>query len=451
MKRYLLPVSLLFFLCACSSPDLDGWVEPSSASDAVRFNALVSCLGETLLPSVLLNENAFTVVDYFGEPASLGRSDLGASRLQDPWCLLTVDVKGYPTDTAYNKLKNLLDTHPNVLLRILSPESQDYAQDRGIRSFDPDCDDLAAMDAEASAALPVSVNSLRSRLGVHSAGLTGEGVTVAVFDGGTGQPKAFRAASRAAGFSRNFLSSDYPSASKSRHDIRDRFDCSQTPYVDGHGSLVTEIISSVAPGANQIMFKVCDDNGHCPSSSIAKALLYMSNGYANFPKIDIVNMSFGGNFAQDELLWALLERTMGMNWETLFVASTGNDPIAPFHYPADFYDLHHGIIPVAAAKAVTKDGVALEPVWQLADFNTKSILQRRSDRTLAAPGVRLQVGRGNPGGVSGTSFAAPVVSAVAAIERQSHPQHNMTAYSLHANLLSSAKTLGDFKFVHLGD
>ena len=445
MKRYLLSVSLLFFLCACSSPD----TSPLSTSNVekARFNALISCLGDKPLPASLTNENAFTVVDYFGEPASLGNSGLGASQLQDPWCLLTVDVTGYPADEAFNILSDVLNTEPTIWLRTLALESQSYTQDRGAHWFDPDCDDLAAMEAEASSALSISADSLRSQLGVHNPDVTGEGVTIAVLDGGVGQPWKFRNASKVAGFSRNFLSPDYPGASNKRSDIKDRFDCDQTAHRDGHGSLVTEIISSVAPGADQMMLKVCDDNGACPSSSVAKALLLLSNDYENFPKIDIVNMSFGGNLAQDEMVRQLIERMIGMNFETLIVTSVGNSADAPAHYPADYFDLHHGIIPVAAAKKVAP----AQDAWQLAEFNTRPVMARKGPDLIAAPGVGLELNRGNPEGITGTSFAAPVVSAMAALERQHRPLFNTTALSLHTNLLNSAEPFGTFKLVQFND
>lgn len=446
MKRGLLPVLLLFALCACSSPESSPSLDSSSV-EKVRFNALISCLGDKSLPSGLTDENAFTVIDYFGEPASLGHPDLGASKLQDPWCLLTIDVTGSSADEAFDALRHVLNTEPSIWLRSLSPESKQYGQDPGVHSFDPQCDDVAAMDTEASDALPLNAADLRSQLGVHNPDVTGEGTTIAVLDGGVERPWRFRNASDVAGFSRTFLTPDYLSAGDKRFDIKDRFDCAQTPHQDGHGSLVTEVISSVAPGADQIMFKVCDDSGTCPSSSIAKALLYMSNDYENFPKIDIVNMSFGGNLAQDEILRQLLERMIGMNFETLIVASVGNSADAPAHYPADYFDLHHGIVPVAAAKKVAPS----QDAWQLAEFNTQPIMERKGTSLLAAPGVRLRLNRGNPKGITGTSFAAPVVSAMAALERQHRPLHNTTGLSLHTNLINSAKPFGTFKLVQFND
>ena len=446
MKRCLLPVSLLFILCACSSPDLSPSLS-SSAIEKVRFNALISCLGDTPLPASLMNESAFTVVDYFGEPASLGNSDLGASKLQDPWCLLTVDVTSSSPDEAFDRLSDVLNTEPGVWLRNLSQESKQYGQDQGVQSFDPDCDDLVEINNEASAALPLNISDLRPMLGVHNPDLTGKGSTIAVFDSGVRQPKKFVAASEVASFSRNFLGHDYPAADPKRHDIVDTFDCSQTPYQDKHGSLVTEIISTLAPGADQIMFKVCDDDGTCPSSSIAKALLLLSNDYENFPRIDIVNMSFGANLTQeDPVLRAILERMTGMNYETLIVTSIGNSAGAAAHYPADYHYLNYGMIPVAAAKKVAQGGA-----WQLAEFNTQPVLERTKTSLLAAPGVRLRLAQGNPEGVTGTSFAAPVVAAMAAVERQHRPRHNTTAISLHMNLLEHAQPLGEFKFVQFND
>ena len=442
--KYLLPVSLLLLLCACSSPNLSPSLS-TSAVEKTRFNALISCLGSATQPAKLIDNEAFRVVDYFGEVASLGHRNLGKSQLDDPWCLLTVDVQGYPADEAFLKLKAALDTQPKIILRLLSRESKQYEQDRGVRSFDPSCGDLKEIDQEANAALPILASGLRARLGMSDPQLSGQGMTVAVLDGGVRQA-GFTKSSRAAGFSRSFLGTDYPTASTTRHDIADRFDCKETPYRDAHGSLVSEIIRSVAPDANQVMFKVCNDAGYCPDSSIAKALLYLSNDYQNFPKVDVVNMSLGADVTQeDPILRALLERMTGVNYGTLLVASLGNNMGAPNHYPADYYELHHGLIPVAAAKETAKNS------WQLADFNSKALLERSRASLLAAPGVRLKLTQGNPAGVTGTSFAAPVVSAVAVLERQRRPLQNLTAVELHINLLNSAKPLGDTKLVRFSD
>lgn len=439
MKRYLLPASFLLCLCACGSPDLTSL--STSAVEKVRFNALISCLGDAAQPADLIEDETFEVIDYFGEVASLGHPDLGKSQLGDPWCLLTVDVQGYSADEAFRKLKDALDTEPDVMLRVLSRESKRHKQDRGLRSFDPGCRDLGEFNQEASSALPIEVRDLRAQLGVGNSQLKGQGITVAMLDGGVQQPD-FTKRSRAASFSRSFLAPDYPTASGTRHAIEDGFDCEQTPYKDAHGSLVSEIIRSIAPDANQVMFKVCDDEGYCPDSSIAKALLYLSNDYRGFPTIDVLNMSFGGDLAQEDLiLRALLERMTGMNHETLIVASIGNDTGASNHYPADYYDLHKGMIPVAAAKKTGQE-------WQLAEFNPPAVIDHTQEKMLAAPGVRLKLTQGNPEGVTGTSFAAPVVSAVAALERQHRPAYNTTAMSLHMNLLNQAGTLGAFKFVH---
>ena len=417
----------------------------TSAVEKTRFNALISCLGSAARPAELVADRAFSVVDYFGEVASLGHPGLGKSQLGDPWCLLTVDVQGYPADEAFRKLKAALDTQPKIMLRLLARESGQHEQDRGVRSFDPGCKTLTEVDIEASAALPTSVKGLRARLGVSDSQLSGQGVTVVMLDGGVRQA-GFTKASRAASFSRSFLGKDYPTASTTRHDLADRFDCKETPYRDAHGSLVSEIVRSIAPDADQMMLKVCNDAGYCPDSSIAKALLYLSNGYQNFPKVDVINLSLGADVTQeDPILRALIERMTGINYGTLLVASLGNNAGAPNHYPADYFELHRGLIPVAAAKETAKD------TWQLADFNSRALLERSRASLLAAPGVRLKLTQGNPAGVTGTSFAAPVVSAVAALERQRRPLQNLTATELHLNLLGSAKPMGETKFVQLGN
>ncbi|MEZ4608230.1 MAG: S8/S53 family peptidase [Deinococcales bacterium] len=56
-------------------------------------------------------------------------------------------------------------------------------------------------------------------------------------------------------------------------------------------------------------------------------------------------------------------------------------------------------------------------------------------------------GLGNPNGISGTSFAAPIVSAVAALSLEKYPQLSGTALMYH--IYDNSPRVRDFKLVRL--
>jgi hypothetical protein len=97
---------------------------------------------------------------------------------------------------------------------------------------------------------------------------------------------------------------------------------------------------------------------------------------------------------------------------------------------------------VAAAKTLVQPDKAA--TWHLASFNTQAaLLSSPFGVPLAAPGVAIQLqGLGDPRGISGTSFAAPIVTAVAALERQRYP--SMSSHDLRLHLHKIAYQEHDF-------
>jgi subtilisin len=269
--------------------------------------------------------------------------------------------------------------------------------------------------------------------------LNGQGTVIAVLDGG-GDPGTV-----VSSFSRRFIEVDYPTANPRGHDLLDDFDCPETAGFDGHGGAVIQILRAIAPQTNVLALKVCDERGVCSTSSVAKALLYIRNRYQGFPAVDVVNMSFGGRPAHEDAVFrAILQNMMVEDPRALFVTSMGNNPDTSAHYPADYQGMHFSLVPVAAAKRPLNSG----PAWALASFNTQTTLNGSVYGPLAAPAVRLTLNDGRV--VTGTSFAAPVVSAVAALERQRDPAHNTLASYLHWNLQVGALAQDGFKLVRLG-
>jgi subtilisin family serine protease len=401
--------------------------KPAGMVSKGRINALLECTTSTLIKlQKRLLPSSFKLLDYFGDRRSVSNSSLGVSQHQHPWCLAVVGFKNLATEAALKQLDLLLTGLPIVAL---SPDFYIYSTDPRVRSFDANCSS-DQLTQEAVGVTPVYQDELRSLLGVGHSTITGRGVTVAVLDGGVRQADTFLQRPGFAKLSRRFLENDYPVPSAKASDIEDDFDCKDTPYVDGHGSLVTRIIQTIAPDASVIMLKVCDKEGLCLTSSLTKALLYLRNHYQGFPHIDIVNMSFGGLIGENKVFETLLFDLMQAEPQMFFVASLGNHPDDEAHYPAQYQDYFDSIIGVAAAKALTQPG---NVTWKLASFNTQVALHKNPfGFPLAAPGVAVHLDDlGNPGGISGTSFAAPMVTAVAALERQRYPAMSSSDLRLH--------------------
>jgi Subtilase family len=405
--------------------------EVQASAPTRLLNTLIPCIGRDSTPEALVAGTPLRVVDYFGEAGTLP-TGLGSSRRDVPWCLLTLDPTSLSTDDAITRINATVKARLYTLPYAISPETNGYGFDPGVPAFDPRCDQLAELGREAATAQAIQASGLRELLGVRDPALTGRGTTIAVLDGGIGATPSPNA------LSRNFLRGANP------NDTRDDFDCVETPYFDGHGSVVTQIIRSVAPETNILSLKVCDANGRCPASSIIKALLYIRNRYAGFPTVDVINMSFGGRQTQgDAVLKTILQDMMNVAFETLFVISAGNNPNDAAHYPADFQGMHFSLVPVAAAKR--------SPDWALASFNTQATITNSPYAPLTAPATRLEITvDGVLRTVTGTSFAAPSVSALAVLERQRNPALQRIASHLHWYMQTNAFTVNGFKLARLG-
>jgi len=175
----------------------------------------------------------------------------------------------------------------------------------------------------------------------------------------------------------------------------------------GHGTFVAGLIRLFAPSCRIMPLKALDGNGVGNTFAIAKAINYAVDSGAQ-----IINMSFG--FYQDSyVLAAACERAISAG--LILVAACGNDstflPMFPASYP--------GVIAVGA----------VDTADYRADFSNFG-----GSLDICAPGVNLYsslFGQYDWGRWSGTSFAAPLVSAICALVLGCGADFNSYEMELH--------------------
>ena len=194
----------------------------------------------------------------------------------------------------------------------------------------------------------------------------------------------------------------------------------------GHGTAVAGIIASqingggvmgIAPDVELLVIKCdVDETGEFKSSADIVFGIY----YAIEQDVDVINMSLGGDGGKDMEDALQLAVDSGI----ICVAAAGNDSEDLPHYPAA-YDTVIGV------------GALADGSWEIADYSNYGI---NSD--IVAPGTALTpLIDGGYTYQNGTSIAAPIVSAAAAIYKT---QDIYSTYEeLRADLLAAGKDLGD--------
>jgi thermitase len=199
----------------------------------------------------------------------------------------------------------------------------------------------------------------------------------------------------------------------------------------GHGTTVSSIIA--ARGGNNagmagacwtcviLPVKVLDKNGNGYDSNIAKGVVYAADKGAQ-----IINMSLGGTGYSKTLSEAV---AYANRKGALVVAAAGNAGNTTKMYPAAYTD-------VVAVGATAQNSDERAP-WSSYNKSGDSWVD------MAAPGVitgmdRFGVYHTNE---EGTSFAAPMVSGVAALIKTAHPSYS--GWSLQRALLTSARPIVD--------
>ena len=207
--------------------------------------------------------------------------------------------------------------------------------------------------------------------------------------------------------------------------VNDHISCNPEANFEDHDTHIRDLIQTLAPNVSILEKKVCDDNGNCPASSVAKGLLEIGQAASSAPNTrnDIINLSLGAPIPGT----AVYQAIKLMESDVLVVASGGNHPFAADHFPASHAN-GLGKVPVPLLNVIAVAGAGLEnssATWQIAGYNT------RKNANLFAPGAGLcppsALGfRCNATsllpygtvGIAGSSFAAPGVTGIAALYLQ---------------------------------
>ncbi|SCE79439.1 type VII secretion-associated serine protease mycosin [Micromonospora purpureochromogenes] len=197
----------------------------------------------------------------------------------------------------------------------------------------------------------------------------------------------------------------------------------------GHGTTVASLIAGrnddrkgvagLAPGARILPVRVLDDeNRYDDAMIVAKGVRWAVDNGAR-----VINLSLGGG-GDSPALAAALDYAFAR--DVVVVACTGN--LATSSSPKVWYPAREpGVIAVAGLEGSS------ENLW------SGSITGHAT--TLTAPATRLVGARpGGYWGVQGTSFAAPLVAATAALVRARFPE--MSAGDVVNRLLTTAKDIG---------
>jgi subtilisin len=196
-------------------------------------------------------------------------------------------------------------------------------------------------------------------------------------------------------------------------------------YTDtnGHGTAVAGVVAAVAdgqglvgiaPAASLYAVKIMNDSSGSISDAIAGVQWAIDNN------MSIIVMSFGMS-SESEILKTTVQDAS--NHGILLIAASGNDGTEQFIYPAAYES-------VIAVGALTTSN-------QRADFSNYGL-----QLELSAPGVGINSTSLNNGYFtgSGTSFAAPHVAGVAALDWAYNPA--LTSTQLRGKLRNDARDLG---------
>lgn len=224
---------------------------------------------------------------------------------------------------------------------------------------------------------------------------TGRGITVAVLDTGAELDHPYLVNNLVPGY--DFVDDDMD-PSEEVYDL----DSNENGIISegyGHGTHVAGIIRAVAPGAGIMPIRVVDQDGVADTFAIAQGIAYALQHGAQ-----VINMSMSLPEASPTLrMWIDIAKRMNV----LVVTSAGNNNSTEFTFPAN----ESTVLTVASVGP---------------DFRKSTFSNYGSLVDICAPGEGII--SSHIGGTfierSGTSMAAPIVAAQAAMILQRHPGTN---------------------------
>ncbi|MBU8934014.1 MAG: S8 family serine peptidase [candidate division Zixibacteria bacterium] len=183
----------------------------------------------------------------------------------------------------------------------------------------------------------------------------------------------------------------------------------------GHGTFVAGLIRLTAPQTSLLPIRAFDGDGIGTSFTVASAI-----SLATVLDVDVINMSFVFREDNPSLQAACAE---AIDFGIALVAAAGNQASSSLSYPAAL----PGVIAVSA----------LDTIDLIADFSNYG-----THIDVCAPGVNLYsslAGEYEWGTWSGTSFAAPLVSATCALVRSINPDISPLDMEAHVRMSSDTE------------
>ncbi|WP_027876621.1 S8 family peptidase [Meiothermus cerbereus] len=235
-------------------------------------------------------------------------------------------------------------------------------------------------------------------LQAHNRGWGGQGVRVAVLDTGV----------------------DTVIPQLPGYDFVEEDDEPQDAFSGGHGTGAAGLVKEVAPQADILPVRVCDEDGFCRASRVVRGVCWVVQ---NRQGPTVLNLSLGGDTPVEALKLAL-EAALSQGIPVAAAAGNQGNYGSPAHYPAAF-DLP-GLVAVGA----------LDRNLSPAPYSTRGAYV-----DLSAPGTALECvtpGRGQ-GQCTGTSFATPLVAGAMALWLSAQP--NLTPAQLQQRLEENAQPL----------
>ena len=363
-----------------------------------------------------LKETPFAVKDYIVTPSvNFAVLDVGSQT--------TSEALGNLNDIILDVKENSTKNQQGLLAGfnyIYTPNGSTQ-HNRYVRSLDPACETLSHLRnyaneenwqiVSSNSLSPLSLQKLTKTNLAHSQGWLGDGVIVAILDSGV--------------------------------DENDASDCYNTATKEQHGTNVRDIIHLLAPNAHWVSKRVFGKVGKNSNDDLITtldlvvAITDIEREYLAKGQKVIFNMSFSGpahtQYGPDVTLWGIFKRLEEIYGDHfLVVTSAGNHGLDPeqrreVYYPAGFSQTFYGttmtLPSVANVISVGTAGIRngqlqaarLNPEIEAIDvlgLGIKLCLDNQNNSECALDSARE---------LNGTSYAVPMVSAVAAILWQQQP------------------------------